>query len=159
MKRILSTVLLVTLTILANFQAPMVQAVGTSGPNMPDLTDWTELGQGLTHRVNRTDLVPSNFRHNYTGGTPQLLQFRNMVMEQLTWAYWNGENWEPVDSTLTDDNVLEADIDHFSTWAIIQVEETTEPDTSTGIPIPTAFIAIGIAVALMLRKDSLGISH
>ncbi|MCW4012402.1 MAG: hypothetical protein NWF07_05335 [Candidatus Bathyarchaeota archaeon] len=429
MKRILTTVLLVTLTIIANFQAPLIQAAGTGGMPMPELYDWAELGQGLAHRVNRTDLVPSNFRNNYTGGTPQLLQFRNMVMEvnctrnmtmnitseddvnmpylamnikternmhmtinakasppenipgpaqginqymqietnstgpmnatlryymnqtqlelelgsgfnmsrmtwcywnetdwepvqsrltadgflevntthfsvwtiveqgqpeetgsgepqgepqrvktmnytytdmvpqgfthqveskqatmfqfqntglymnctnslqlevsaenqynqkalrlevdsgealklqvqlreskptdvdepgkymgfyceiepnatitqarlgmeidpaqvqamnmemeQLTWAYWNGENWEPVDSTLTDEDVLEADTDHFSTWAIIQVEETTEPETSTGIPMPTAFIAIGIAVALMLRKDSLGIS-
>ena len=91
---------------------------------------------------------------------PAMVQSMNMEMEQLTWAYWNGENWAPVDSSLSDANVLEADTDHFSTWVIIQVEETTEPDnTSTGIPMPTAFIAIGIAVALMLRKGSLGITH
>jgi hypothetical protein len=66
-----------------------------------------------------------------------------------------------VDSTLTDENVLEADTDHFSTWAIIQVEETTEPETttSTGIPMPTLFIAIGIVAALLFsRKSSLGVS-
>ena len=432
MKRITATILIVTLTILASFQTPLIQAAGTGGPNIPELPDWTELGEGLTHRVNRTDLIPSNFHHNYTGGSPQLLQFRNMVMqingthritmnitsdedvhvpylamnikternmhmeinakrsppenvpgsqrsinqymyietnstgpmnatlrfylnatqlemelghdfnmskmtwcywnetdwepvrsrltfdgflevntthfsvwtiieqgppeetgsgepqdepqrvktmnytytdmvpqgfkhqvernqatmfqfqntglymncsnslqlevsaenqytqkalrlevdsgnalklqiqlreskptevtepgkymgfyceiepnatitqarlgmevdpaqvqsmnmemEQLTWAYWNGENWAPVDSTLSDENVLEADTDHFSTWAIIQVEEATEPETttSTGIPMPTLFIAIGIVAALLFsRKSSLGVS-
>lgn len=45
MKRMLTTILLVTLTLIANFQAPMVQVVGPGGPNMPDLTDWTELGK------------------------------------------------------------------------------------------------------------------
>ena len=94
---------------------------------------------------------------------PAMVQ--SMDMEQLTWAYWNGENWELVDSTLSDENVLEADTDHFSTWAIIQVEETTEPETepdtttSTGIPMPTAFIALGIAAALLIsRKNTLGVN-
>ena len=91
---------------------------------------------------------------------PVQAQTKNMEMEQLTWAYWNGENWMPVDSTLSDENVLEADTDHLSTWAIIQVE-ATEPETttSTGIPMPTLFIVIGIVAALLFsRKSSLGVS-
>ena len=89
---------------------------------------------------------------------PSQAQARNMEMEQLTWAYWNGEAWAPVDSTLSDENVLETTTDHFSTWAIIQVEET-EPETTTGIPIPTIFIAIGISAALLLfRKNQIGFS-
>jgi hypothetical protein len=92
---------------------------------------------------------------------PAQVQALNMEMEQLTWAYWNGENWEPVDSTLTDEDVLEADTTHFSTWSIIQVEETTTPTettTSTGIPMPTAFIAIGVVAALLIsRKKFLGL--
>ena len=426
MKRILTTIILVTLTLLSAMQAPLVQAAGYGGPEIPGLPDWTELGNGNSLRVNRTDLIPSNFRNNYTGGAPQLLQFRNMVMEvncsrnmvmnitsdddvtvpylamniktqrnmymevnakasppeniagpaqginkymyietnstgpmnatlrlymnqtqlqlelghefnmsrmtwcywnetdwtpvqsrltqdgfleantthfsvwtiaeaapettgsgeqqgelqryrilnytytdmvpqgfqqqvernqatslqfqntglymnctnnmqvtvsaesqyqqkqlrleiesgdalqlqiqlrqskptdvdepgkymgfyceiepnatitqarlglevdpaevqtmnmemeQLAWAYWNGEDWEPVDSTLTDDNVLEAETDHFSTWAIIQVEETTETDTtSTGIPMPTAFIALGVTAALLFSRKNI----
>ncbi len=86
---------------------------------------------------------------------PAEVQSKNMEMEQITWAYWNGENWVPVDSTLSNDNVLEAETDHFSTWAIIQVEETIEPETSTGIPMPTVFIALGVAAALFFSRKNI----
>lgn len=33
------------------------------------------------HQINKTDMVPHNFRHNFSAGTPQRLQFKNMVME------------------------------------------------------------------------------
>jgi len=45
----------------------------------------------------------------------------------LRWAYWNGTHWVEVDSTLDEDNVLEAETDHFSTWTIVEAE-VPEPE-------------------------------
>jgi len=87
---------------------------------------------------------------------PVQAQAKNMEMEQLTWAYWNGENWMPVDSTLSDENVLEADTDHLSTWAIIQVEEATAPE-SGGFPfwalIPVIGVGVIVAIVLFVKKS------
>jgi len=87
---------------------------------------------------------------------PVQAQTKNMEMEQLTWAYWNGENWMPVDSTLSDENVLEADTDHLSTWAIIQVEEATAPE-SGGFPfwalIPVIGVGVIVAIVLFVKKS------
>jgi hypothetical protein len=92
---------------------------------------------------------------------PAQAQTKNMEMEQLTWAYWNGENWMPVDSTLSDENILEADTDHLSTWAIIQVEEATAPEStepteaapeSGGFPywVMIPIIGVGAIAAILL---------
>lgn len=96
---------------------------------------------------------------------PVQVQAMNMETEKLSWAYWNGAEWETVDSTLTDENILEAETTHFSTWTILQVEETaTEPEpdteTSTGIPLPSLFIAVGVASATLftVKKKTRGIS-
>jgi len=59
---------------------------------------------------------------------PAQAQARDMAMERLTWAYWNGTHWDPVDSTLTDDNILEAETDHFSVWSVIEETEPTVPE-------------------------------
>ncbi len=40
---------------------------------------------------------------------------------QLMWAYWNGEMWMEVPSTLEND-VLVAETDHFSIWTIVEVQ-------------------------------------
>lgn len=91
---------------------------------------------------------------------PLQAQEMSMEMEKLSWAYWDGAKWEPVESTLTDENVLEAETSHFSTWAIIQIEEatTTEPEPTqeqtTGIPAPTIFIAAGIALFALFVRGS-----
>ena len=90
---------------------------------------------------------------------PSKVQAMNMEMEKLTWAYWDGTKWQPVDSTLTNENILEADTDHFSTWTILQVEEpsTTEPEptqTTTGIPAPTIFIVTGITLFAIIVRGS-----
>jgi hypothetical protein len=82
-----------------------------------------------------------------------------MEMENLSWAYWDGAKWQPVNSTLNNENILEANTDHFSTWTIIQVEEAsaTEPEPTqetTGIPAPTIFIAAGVALFAVLIRGS-----
>lgn len=58
---------------------------------------------------------------------PAQAQARNMAMERLSWAYWNGTHWEPVESTLNEDNILEAETTHFSTWTVLELSEDAEP--------------------------------
>jgi hypothetical protein len=47
---------------------------------------------------------------------------RTIDPQLLRWVYWNGTYWVGVESVLDDDNVLEAETDHFSTWTIIETE-------------------------------------
>ena len=89
-----------------------------------------------------------------------------MDTEKLTWAFWNGTHWDPVESTLTEDNVLEADTDHFSVWIVTEVQEVIIPEEPVGdlepedtggsqIPIPTLSIAVGITIVvlILMRKS------
>ena len=103
---------------------------------------------------------------------PVEVESKGMDMEKITWAFWNGTHWDPVESQLTEENVLEADTDHFSVWTITEVEKVIVPEEpviepepvvepepeetgSNQIPLPTASIAIGVfaVVFLMMRKN------
>ncbi len=87
---------------------------------------------------------------------PEEVQNKGLDIAKLEWAFWNGTDWMPVESVLTENNVLEANTDHFSTWTIQETVETTETDTEPSfierIPIPASFIAIGLAGAALLSK-------
>jgi ABC-type antimicrobial peptide transport system permease subunit len=69
-----------------------------------------------------------------------------------------------VESTLSEEGVLEADTDHFSVWTITEVEEVIVPEETLDepepeetvdnqIPIPAVSIAIGLFAA---RADMIG---
>ncbi len=94
------------------------------------------------------------------------VQSMGMNVEKLTWAFWNGTHWDPVESILTEDKILEADTEHFSVWTITEIQEViipeepvdeSEPDETGNnpIPIPTVSIAIGVFVVIymMMRKN------
>lgn len=71
----------------------------------------------------------------------------NVDPNKLTWAFWNGTHWEQVESTLNEDNILQAGTSHFSIWTVMETSEqepvvspTTEPTsepTSSPTPLPT----------------------
>jgi len=94
---------------------------------------------------------------------PDEVAAKGLDIAKLEWAYWSENEWVPVASVLTSDNVLEANTDHFSTWTIQEaVEETTEPDSgsetdtsvndepSWAIPIPATFAVVGLVAATLL---------
>jgi hypothetical protein len=88
---------------------------------------------------------------------PVELQSRSMEPERLSWAYWSGNQWQMVESSLSTENVLEAETDHFSTWTILELEEVVEEPEDSGdnlIPIPSYAIAVGllVTVVVMMRK-------
>ena len=68
-----------------------------------------------------------------------------------------------VESMLSEENVLEAETNHFSTWTIIEYEEATteepveEPEDSGDnmIPIPSYAIVVGLFLTIFVlnRKN------
>ena len=81
-----------------------------------------------------------------------------MNASQLRWAYWNGSAWQVVASTLDEENILECETDHFSTWTILEVEQETPDDTPDddsdeqgGIPgFPYTSVLSGVVLAVLL---------
>ncbi len=71
---------------------------------------------------------------------------------ELRWAWWNGTAWEEVESTLTEDNVLEAETGHFSTWTIVETSLTEPVEPTPDDPDPQGaqtnwFLIGGVVVA------------
>jgi hypothetical protein len=48
-------------------------------------------------------------------------------VSQLTWAYWKGDEWVPVESVINENGYLNARTDHFSTWTITETTHIEEP--------------------------------
>lgn len=76
---------------------------------------------------------------------------------KLKWAWWDGTGWEEVESTLTEDNVLEAETDHFSTWTVVEAEseEPVEPEPEpeegqNNLKLYTGLAILVIVAALIL---------
>ena len=83
---------------------------------------------------------------------------------ELRWAWWNGTAWEEVESTLTEDNVLEAETEHFSTWTIVETSLTEPVEPTPDEPEPQGsqtnwFLIGGVVVAsvaalvVLLKKN------
>jgi hypothetical protein len=82
---------------------------------------------------------------------------REVNASRLTWMYWNTTQaqWTTVESFMDQNGYLVCNTDHFSTWTVAELADTTELTTVTtqsGIPIEyiyvgTAAIAIVVVVA------------
>jgi len=81
---------------------------------------------------------------------------REVDPQRLTWAYWNGEIWQHVESTLDGENVLNADTGHFSTWTVLEEAEPTEPIQPEQPPYlmygAAALLALVVVGFLYMRK-------
>jgi hypothetical protein len=89
---------------------------------------------------------------------------REVNIEQLSWMYWNQTRaeWQVVESFMDQNGYLVCNTDHFSTWTVAELADTTEPTnepTQSGTPIEylyigAAVIAIVVVVAgvLALKK-------
>ncbi len=86
---------------------------------------------------------------------------RTIRLERLTWCWWNGSDWEAVDSWADEEGFLVAETDHFSTWTIIELEEApeTEPPQDqerqqTPWYLLGGLIVVGaVAIILVLRRS------
>ena len=76
---------------------------------------------------------------------------REVNASRLTWMYWNetrGE-WEAVDSYIDEDGYLVCSTDHFSTWTVAEISESTET-TDTGIPMEYIYAGIVVVVVIAI---------
>jgi len=78
---------------------------------------------------------------------------REVNASRLTWMYWNearGE-WEAVESSLDKDGYLVCNTNHFSTWTVAEISESTDTSgetVDTGIPVEYIYAGIAVIVAI-----------
>ncbi len=78
---------------------------------------------------------------------------REVNASRLTWMYWNearGE-WEAVESSLNKDGYLVCNTNHFSTWTVAEISESTdtiEETVDTGIPVEYIYAGIAVIAAI-----------
>ena len=82
---------------------------------------------------------------------------REVNASRLSWMYWNGTlgEWEAVESFIDEDGYLVCATDHFSTWTIAEISESTETGgdtetTDTGIPMEYIYAGIVVVVVIAI---------
>jgi hypothetical protein len=81
---------------------------------------------------------------------------REVNASRLTWMYWNTTQaqWVHVESFMDQYGYIVCNTDHFSTWTVAELADTTEPPTVTtqsGIPVEYLYIGASvIAIVVVL---------
>ena len=76
---------------------------------------------------------------------------REVNASRLTWMYWNRTHveWEAVESHMDQNGYLVCNTNHFSTWTVAEISESTEtgadPETTLNDGIPIAYVLAGVA--------------
>jgi hypothetical protein len=82
---------------------------------------------------------------------------REVNASRLTWMYWNQtrSEWEAVESYMDQNGYLVCNTDHFSTWTVAEISESTETDgnldtTNTGIPMEYVYAGVVVVIVIAL---------
>lgn len=83
---------------------------------------------------------------------------REVNASRLAWMYWDKTRteWEQVESHMDQNGYLVCNTDHFSTWTVAEISESTETDgnsettTSNGIPMEYIFAGVVVFVIIAL---------
>jgi hypothetical protein len=78
---------------------------------------------------------------------------REVNSSRLTWMYWNRTQaqWKTVESFIDENGYLTCNTNHFSTWTVAELAETTEPPANPSPDgIPAEYFYIGAATAIVL---------
>ena len=82
---------------------------------------------------------------------------REVNASQLTWMYWNrtSAEWESVESHMDQNGYLVCNTDHFSTWTVAEISESTEaPDPeatlTNGMDMAYAYAAVAVVIIIAL---------
>ena len=75
---------------------------------------------------------------------------RNIDPSQLSWMYWNinQSEWKVVESYMDQNGYLVCNTDHFSTWTVAEIAETTDSNDS-GLPIEYVFAGVVVAIVIV----------
>jgi hypothetical protein len=86
---------------------------------------------------------------------------REVNASKLTWMYWNRTRaqWEAVESYMDQNGYLVCNTDHFSTWTVAEISESTEASpepepTTNGIPTEVVYAVI---IAVIIAALAVGI--
>jgi hypothetical protein len=76
---------------------------------------------------------------------------REVNASKLTWMYWNRTRaeWETVESHMDQNGYLVCNTDHFSTWTVAELAETSET-TEGGIPIEYVYVGVAFAIVAVV---------
>jgi hypothetical protein len=81
---------------------------------------------------------------------------REVNASRLTWMYWNitRAEWETVPSYMDQNGYLVCNTDHFSTWTVAEISESTEdvpdPETTLTNGVQMAYIYAGTATVIII---------
>jgi hypothetical protein len=80
---------------------------------------------------------------------------REVNASRLTWMYWNRTRteWEPVESYMDQNGYLVCNTDHFSTWTVAEISESTEvpdPETTLNNGMQMAYIYAAVAAVIII---------
>jgi len=89
----------------------------------------------------------------------ELNQELNRVVNasRLTWMYWNQTRaeWEPVESQIDQNGYLFCNTNHFSTWTVAELADSTEAQADTATSgIPVEYFYIGAAAAAIVTVSA-----
>jgi hypothetical protein len=76
---------------------------------------------------------------------------REVNASRLTWMYWNRTRaeWEPVSSYMDQNGYLVCNTDHFSTWTVAEIQDTTEA-TQNGMNLTYVYAIFAVVVVVVL---------
>jgi len=76
---------------------------------------------------------------------------REINVSRLTWMYWNKTQtqWVPVESYMDQNGYLVCNTDHFSTWTVAEIEDTTEA-LQNGIHVTYVYAGVATVVIIVL---------
>jgi hypothetical protein len=81
---------------------------------------------------------------------------REVNASSLTWMYWNRTRaeWEAVESYMDQNGYLVCNTNHFSTWTIAEISESTVPDPeetlNNSLDVTYVYAAIAVVVIIAL---------
>ena len=77
---------------------------------------------------------------------------REVNASRLTWMYWNRTRaeWETVESYMDQNGYLVCNTDHFSTWTVAEILESTEASEATNTNLSMEYVYAGIIVIVII---------
>jgi hypothetical protein len=77
---------------------------------------------------------------------------REVNASRLTWMYWNRTRaeWETVESYMDQNGYLVCNTDHFSTWTVAEISESTEASEATNTNLSMEYVYAGIIVIVII---------
>ncbi|TRO55704.1 hypothetical protein E2P71_02410, partial [Candidatus Bathyarchaeota archaeon] len=93
------------------------------------------INQYMEFETNNTGPMNVKLRFYMNATDLEMAMQREMNLSRMTWCYWNGSDWEPVRSMLTESGFLEANTTHFSIWTIMEQLTAGKPEETPGEPM------------------------